>query len=1130
MLKNIKRIFSAFLATTLIISTILSTELVTIADSVDITIPEGSFSDLNAVASAFKYQTEEGYAPTFENGAVTLKRATTATATNNKAGIITHIKTLPAGDYVWQFELTMKASEAMDDGTYKTACDFGVYKAINDTEYMYYGTKGIPTSSRYIDLDNISIDKEKNNQRPYCTQIRNFGTPYFHYTGETTADVDKHYYVTVDFTLTETTQIALSVTTAGMGYTATVDNFHLFKGNDEEVLKSFEYMLLANSNCNFSLDTEENYLLDGESGKYQSIKYSNSYTLTSVEDSYLWPQAIYSSRTTFYHLTKGNEYKIKFKYKCTDLATQLFTNKVYPITVYATCGMYKDSKNNVENNSSNTIRYLLNTFDSINSTQNKAYFTINETSSEWKDGEINFWAYNANGAENLDLEITELLSLSVNGKGTVYFDEIEVIDLGDPLESEITATSGNLVTDGNYYFAPYGAVTQNGELCEKNADGSFNVTDGALTQKLYPRTTTGLSVYEVKSVERGDETLFFNTKPGMIFSVFVENYLSANNYGTLVIRNASEETLTKIDDTVKADMVKTFIESGYKGWNDYSVDGTIVSFSVIENEQETKGGDSYLQFDIKIYGDLDRNIEKDGVPYKDMKVSVSAYCISSDVYSFSEDFKSAAYSNNVFKEITYNSEAVVENHTGTGGILPFYWQYGDESGNWYTYTEEQLQKCVEQLKGLNVSIVRCLGFKPGFAWNAETNDWDWNTKYMQAFYEYAKVMYENGIDIIINTTAGSVNSSIGEDVPTALGSTDVEIYPIFVSEFYKNVVLGEGLPEAYKSYAEYLKGIEYFMYATEPNNGDDTTAEDYDPSQSEKLINYKNVLEATHNRLTDEGIRSNIKLVGPNTVDYSEDVKTVRWAIENLDDYIDVYSAHSGYVRTYDMTNDDYAHWQKFNDACQAALKENGINKPFWHDEYNIFMISAYGGYDASYDNAVRGTQLATAQLSMMQSGANSSLLWTLFDFKWSNSFRSSDNGFNKGFFEHGLAPSVFKFTNVDDAYEYAPYYAYSVLGTAIKKGDTVYSGTVSDTGIYTVLLKHTDGKYSIVAVNNSANSASLRINIPDDASGKYTRIAYNPYETRENGFGTNSSSTINAIGKINSTIGAYGVAVFNLN
>lgn len=1128
-----RRLICLLLIITILISSLCSFPFSSLAATYDITIPEGTFDDIASIESAFKYQTQTGYAPEFSDGAVTIKRADNNTANNKSAGAITHIKTLPAGDYVWQFELTMTATELIDN-KYKTACDFGVYEATNE-EIFYYGLKGIPVSARYIDLSNIDINTEKNNQRAYCNQIRDFsGTPYFHYNSENINDVNKHYYVLVDFTLLEETEIALSITTASIGYTAKIDNFHLFNANDQQTLNSLEYFFAANSNNNYSISTEENYIVANEVGKYQSLKYNNAWSGSifdsDVEDSFLYPQPVYSSRNNFYRLTEGNLYKIKFKYKCTDLAKDGLTQKIYPITIYPTCGYFKDSKNSISTNASTSLRFLLNGFDKINSVDNKALFEIKKTNSEWLDAEIEFWAYNANG-KDLDLEVSELLSLSVSGKGTVYIDNIEVIDLGIQTEREITVSAGNFTADGNYYFSPYGAVMQNGVACEKNADGKFVVSDGTIKQKLYPRADNGLSVYKVESVERGNTTSFFNTKPGMIFSIFVEDYSANDKYGVLVIRNANESVLEKIDNNTKNDMIKLFIDNNYTGWNDYEVENTVVSFSVIENQQFTKQGDDYCQFDVKVYGNLDSDKEKNGVPYKDMKVSVSAYKISGDNYSVSKGFKSASYSNNIFNEINYNNNAVVVDHTGTGGVLPLYWQYGDDDGKWYTYTQEQLDKCVEQLKKLNVSIVRCICFQPGYAWNNTTNSWDWDTKYMRAFYEYAKTMYENDIDIIINTTVGVVSGTQGgEPLPKALGSTDAEVYPIFVKEFIENVVKGNGIPQQYANYSEYLSNIKYFMYATEPNNGDKTEATDYNPANSEKLINYKSVMQATHNYLTQAGLRDEVKFIGPNTVDHSSDAKTVKWAVENLDDYIDIYAAHSDYSRVEDMTTNQYLHWQNFNSTCKEILSNYGIDKPFWHDEYNIFMISAYGGYDASFNNPIHGTQLATAQLSMMQNGASSSLLWGLFDFKWTNSYRSSYNGYDRGFFKFGLAPSVLEFANPNEAYVYPSYYAYSILGTAIKNGDTVYSGTVSDNGLYTILLKHKDGKYSVVLVNNSSDSIAAKINLPDNANGCYTNLTFNPFGTKDTGYGTFNKTIIFADNLLKTTVGAYQVVVYNLN
>lgn len=1130
---KIKGTLSFVLALTLLFSSIpfcLSAEE---AATSDFTIPEGTFENADSVANAFNYQTEMDSAPTISNGEIKLKKV----SENAANSALTHISTLPAGDYVWQFELTMTADGALSDGKYKTACNFGVYNAnAADDRLFYYGKKGLPVSARYIDLNNINIDNEKNNQRAYCTTVHdNMGTPYFLYQGEE-SKVNKHYYVLVDFTLSEETKIALSITAASTGYTVTVDNFHLFGANDTAALKSLEYFFAVNGENNFSLSAED-YNPDNENGKYQALKYENTWSSgtlgiinTDLEDSFLYPQPIYSSRNSFYRLTAGNLYEISFKYKCTDLASIL--SKTYPITVYPTCGYKKDAYDTIADNKSTTLSLLLNGFDMQNSLDNAACLVISEESDDWCDAKIKFWAYNANGKETLDLELTDLLSLSVSGKGTLYIDEIEVTDLGNPLDTQTTVNAGTVVTDGNYYFAPYGALTQNGEACEKNADGSFTVASGTLSKKLYPKTENGLSVYSVKSVERGDKTLFFNTKPGMIFSVYVENYSESAEYGVLAIRNASEAVLEKIGDTEKNAMLNAFIDDNLNGWQSYTLaSGETVSYSVIKNTRSTKVGDKYCQFDVKIYGDLDRSTEKNGVPYKDMKVSVSAYKISEAVTDFSEGFKSAAYSGNTFSEVTYSTEAVTDAHTGTGGLLPLYWQMGDDSGKWYTYTSEQLEAAVQQLKGLNASIVRCYGFQPGYAWDKDSKTWNWDTKYMHAFYEYAKTMYENGIEIIINTTTGVVSGSqCGEPkIERDTNNTEAKVYAEFVTEFVKNVVRGAGLPAEYASYFEYLSGIKYFMYATEPNNGDKTEDENYNPANSEKLQNYKAVIVATHDALTKAGLRNAVELVGPNTVDSSADARTVKWAAENLNAYIDVYSAHTSYSRVDDMTEDNYSHWASFNAKCQSILSENNINKPFWYDEYNIFMNKAYGDYEASFDNAVRGTQLATAQVATMQSGASSTLLWALLDFKWTNSYKSTSAGFDKGFFKFGLAPSVLE-TGVENAYVYAPYYAYSLLGTAIKSGDTVYAGTVTDGGIYTLLLKHTDGKYSVVAVNNSPEAASLKINLPSGATGTYTAVTYNPYADKATDYGTNNSTTLTASSVLKTAIGAYSVTVLNEN
>ena len=57
-----------------------------------------------------------------------------------------------------------------------------------------------------------------------------------------------------------------------------------------------------------------------------------------------------------------------------------------------------------------------------------------------------------------------------------------------------------------------------------------------------------------------------------------------------------------------------------------------------------------------------------------------------------------------------------------------------------------------------------------------------------------------------------------------------------------------------------------------------------------------------------------------------------------------------------------------------------------------------------------------------------------------------------------------------------------------------------------------------------------MKINLPDEANGYYTHILYDPFGNPETGYNTENYSEVSAVDIISSAIGAYQVAIFNLN
>ena len=70
-----KRLICFLLIITVLISSLCSFPFTSLAETPNITIPEGTFDDTTSIERAFNYQTKEGFAPNFSDGAVTIKRA-----------------------------------------------------------------------------------------------------------------------------------------------------------------------------------------------------------------------------------------------------------------------------------------------------------------------------------------------------------------------------------------------------------------------------------------------------------------------------------------------------------------------------------------------------------------------------------------------------------------------------------------------------------------------------------------------------------------------------------------------------------------------------------------------------------------------------------------------------------------------------------------------------------------------------------------------------------------------------------------------------------------------------------------------------------------------------------------------
>lgn len=493
----------------------------------------------------------------------------------------------------------------------------------------------------------------------------------------------------------------------------------------------------------------------------------------------------------------------------------------------------------------------------------------------------------------------------------------------------------------------------------------------------------------------------------------------------------------------------------------------------------------------------------------------------------------------VTQTVKFDSTAEQKEYAGLMGVFPCYWFLPDKTME-EPYTEEEIEISVKKFLQMGISVVRCLGLGPAYCWDAENDKWDWDSPWISGFYKYCDVMQSNGIDVVVNTPTGitSPKSSLGEENPIYMvakaqnpelfiqyneksvteeqRAAMMKVYGQWLVDFYNEVVVKRG-----------YTCVKYFEHGTENNNGQDSKTKE---EVRKSFDGWKAANVACHDALTAAGIRDKFTFVGPSVVHTSQQgqmenawtaLQWLEWCVEEIDYTIDIYAAHTyGYGTSLsDNLNYNYDH---LLDAYEI-VKSTG--KPFWCDEFNV--MTRVGQYLESAAEPIHGTQIVLGYLYQMINGINGTCVWYPVDFKWPNSTVTTPPSWIEGVHQLGMDTSI-----LESVIPRHAYYAYCLLGTAVRSGDTVYEGIATEDGLFTMLLEHKDGTHSIVAVNLSWNDIEINYELFKDLGGKtFTKAVYNPT--------TNKPTTeykpieptaeINNVGKtFTDKIGAYQVVVYN--
>lgn len=503
------------------------------------------------------------------------------------------------------------------------------------------------------------------------------------------------------------------------------------------------------------------------------------------------------------------------------------------------------------------------------------------------------------------------------------------------------------------------------------------------------------------------------------------------------------------------------------------------------------------------------------------------------------DFDDFTFDFTVAQTVTFDSKAEQTNYSGLMGVLPCWWFVPDKTMQ-YQYTEEEIEISVKKFLQMGVSIVRCLAFEQSYAWDDVNDKWDWDSDWMTGFYKYCDIMQKNGIEVILNTSLSTsgYTTQLGLENPfLVIAKRDyaadfesfneksltakqreiiAEIYGDWLVDFYKEVVVKRG-----------YTCVKYFEPGTEPNSSTESkTIEEVRTSYENWALN----LKACHKAMTDAGFRDKMQFVGPSVVNATENTTTtpwtakqwLEWCLADCDYAIDIYAAHS-YAFGASMTDDLKANYDSLIQNCYDLVKSTG--KPFWCDEFNV--MTQTGKYLESAEDGNHGTQVALGYVYQMLKGISGTCAWYLTDIKWPNSTATTPPSWVEGIHQLGYDTSI-----LESVIPRKAYYAFCMLGTAVKAGDTVYEGTATEDGLYSVLLKHKDGTYSMVVINLSWNDNDITYKFSQKLSGKvFEKSVYDPLTvtpTTEYKPIEPTSEVKCTDNTVKDTVGAYQVVVYN--
>lgn len=182
-----------------------------------------------------------------------------------------------------------------------------------------------------------------------------------------------------------------------------------------------------------------------------------------------------------------------------------------------------------------------------------------------------------------------------------------------------------------------------------------------------------------------------------------------------------------------------------------------------------------------------------------------------------------------------------------------------------------------------------------------------------------------------------------------------------------------------------------------------------------------------------------------------------------------------------ERTGDPYWHLRGCAQTTISYTEKTG--KPVWFDEYNVRIEKGH------FDEPWHGTHRAASMQSLMNSGIQSSLMWTLIDQQWPDNHCTNQDAFVNGDHRYGVMPVLTR--------SLVPWPAFYSTGLVMKfmggdPGTHIYEGIGTDF-LHATVSKMPDGNISVLVINNKSRADDFTVDFGEKLGVKLNRRLYDP-------------------------------------